>query len=133
MTPLVFEELLNWFGPHLQKNDTKMRKAISPSERLSVCLRYLVTSDAQVMIGASYRMSPTVVGKIINETCEIVWKVLSAKGFIKNPSTEQEWKTIAKEFSRFWNFPNCLGALDGKKQSNAFNCQAMYLQLLEQA
>ena len=42
MTPTLFEELLNWFGPFIQKNDTKMRKAIHPSERLSVCLRYLV-------------------------------------------------------------------------------------------
>ena len=114
MTPTLFEELLNWFGPFLQKKDTKMRKAIHPSERLSVCLRYLVTGDAQVTISASFRMSPTVVGRIISETCEVVWKVLSAKGFIKNPSTELEWKSIAEEFSRFWNFPNCLGALDGK-------------------
>ena len=108
MTPTLFEELLNWFGQFLQKNDKKMRKAIHPSERFSVCLRYLVTGDAQVTISASFRMSPTVVG------CEVVWKVLSTKGFIKNPSTELEWKSIAEEFSRFWNFPNCLGALDGR-------------------
>ena len=114
MTPVVFEELLNWLGPHLQKHDTQMRKAISPSERLSVCLRYLATGNAQVTIATSYRISPTVVGRIINETCEAVWKVLIAKGFIRYPSTEPEWKSIAEDFARIWNFPNCLGALDGK-------------------
>ena len=36
MIPILFEELINWFGPFLQKNDTKMRKAIHPSERLPV-------------------------------------------------------------------------------------------------
>ena len=65
MIPAVFEELLNWMGPHLQKkNDTQMRKAIGPSERLSACLRYLSTGDAQVTIATSYRISLTVAGRI---------------------------------------------------------------------
>jgi hypothetical protein len=30
------------------------------------------------------------------------------------PRTEDEWLTVAKFFSNRWNFPNCVGALDGK-------------------
>lgn len=30
------------------------------------------------------------------------------------PQTEEEWKTIQREYYFRWNFPNCCGALDGK-------------------
>ena len=30
------------------------------------------------------------------------------------PSSEQEWIGIAEEFEHRWQFPNCLGAVDGK-------------------
>ena len=31
------------------------------------------------------------------------------------PESEDEWRTVAREFAEFWNFPNCVGALDGKR------------------
>jgi hypothetical protein len=33
------------------------------------------------------------------------------------PKTEAEWKVIANGFNDQWNFPNCLGAVDGKHVS----------------
>ncbi len=30
------------------------------------------------------------------------------------PTTESEWKAIAKDFADKWHFPHCLGAVDGK-------------------
>ncbi|XP_045119497.1 protein ANTAGONIST OF LIKE HETEROCHROMATIN PROTEIN 1-like isoform X1 [Portunus trituberculatus] len=33
---------------------------------------------------------------------------------MKFPSNEEEWKHIAQDFDTMWDFPNCLGAVDGK-------------------
>lgn len=34
--------------------------------------------------------------------------------YSKVPHTEEEWKQIARDFYDNWQFPNCIGALDGK-------------------
>ena len=62
MSPTKLEELLRWVAPRIIKKSEK-REPIAPEERLCVTLRYLVTGDAQVTIGSSYRISPTSIGK----------------------------------------------------------------------
>ena len=80
-------------------------------------------------------MSAAVVGRIINDTCEVPWNTLIEKGYLKSPSTPEESKSISKDFERFWNFPNCIGAIDGKhvlmqapanSGSAYFNCKKTF-------
>lgn len=49
---------------------------------------------------------------IIKEVCGVIGLVLQPI-FLQNPTTEQ-WKNIAGGFLEQWNFPNCVGAVDGK-------------------
>jgi len=82
--------------------------------RLIITLRYLATGDAQFTISSCYRVSPTTTGRIILETTSVIWQELCKRDYMKAPSTEDEWKIISREFFQFWNFPNCLGCIDGK-------------------
>ena len=49
----------------------------------------------------------------MKEVCEAIWKCFQ-EDYMKMPNLVSEWESIAKEFEQRWNFPNCLGAIDGK-------------------
>ena len=50
--------------------------------------------------------------QIILDVCMVIWDVLTPI-YMSVPS-EDKWKSIADEFYERWNFPNCIGAIDGK-------------------
>ena len=43
----------------------------------------------------------------------MIWDKMSSI-YLKFPETESQWVQIAEEFDELWQFPNCIGALDGK-------------------
>ena len=112
MSPATFEILLRLVAPKIIKSSEK-REAVSPAERLSVTLRYLATGDSHQTIAFSYRLGHSTVNRIIPETCLAIWEALSPV-YVHCPSTTKEWEDVAKEFWEKWNFPLCIGALDGK-------------------
>ena len=59
-------------------------------------------------------MSETCVSRIVKETSQVIWEVLLSKGFIESPKFKKDWRKIANDFETLWNFPNCVGAIDGK-------------------
>ena len=59
-------------------------------------------------------MSPTSIGRIIKETTGAIWDVLLEKGFLQPPQSSKDWESISRGFENRWNFPHCVGALDGK-------------------
>lgn len=62
-------------------------------------------------IAFAFRIGHSTASAIIADTCECLWNVLQNEMFV--PS-EDGWKDIAKEFYTRWNFPHCIGAIDGK-------------------
>ena len=104
-----YEVLLSMVAPRILKSS--QREPIGPSERLCVTLRYITTGDAQTTIAANFR--PTTIGRIIDETCAEICNAL-ADDYISPPKSPQDWKNLADAFEKNWNFPHCIGALDGK-------------------
>ena len=78
-------------------------------------------------ISFSYRIGHATVCHIIDDTCQALWYVLSPE-FLCAPKTSEEWKKISDGFATTWNFPHCVGAIDGKHiaiQAPA-NCGSQY-------
>ena len=65
MSPTKLEELLSWVAPKITKTVTRFRE---PMGQKKDCVWYLTTENAQVIIAACYRISPSIIGRIIKET-----------------------------------------------------------------
>jgi len=63
-------------------------------------------------ISYAFRVGHNTVSKIISETCEEIWKVLKDMVFLK--PNEDNWQKVSDNFTRNWQFPHCIGAIDGK-------------------
>nr|XP_022910486.1 uncharacterized protein LOC111421545 isoform X2 [Onthophagus taurus] len=112
MSSECFDKLLNKVGPHIVKIDTFREDVIGPSQRLALTLRFLASGDSMTSLYYSYRISLISTSNIIRETTRVIWDVLAPDVFVKQ--IEEDWKKVAKGFEEKWNFPHCIGAIDGQ-------------------
>ncbi|XP_030372727.1 putative nuclease HARBI1 isoform X1 [Scaptodrosophila lebanonensis] len=113
MNATTFEHLLGLVGPLITKKDTLMRSAISAKCRLMLTLRYLATGEKFRALQRTFRVPHTTISKLVPEVCAALYRVLK-DDYIKFPSDESEWKQISDGFNTILNFPNCIGAIDGR-------------------
>uniref|UniRef100_A0A182NIQ5 DDE Tnp4 domain-containing protein n=1 Tax=Anopheles dirus TaxID=7168 RepID=A0A182NIQ5_9DIPT len=81
-----FAYLLQLVTPRIRRQDTYMRNAIIPKDKLIITLRFLSSGDSYKSLEYAYRL----------------------------PSTQEEWLRVEEEFSGKWKFPHAIGAIDGK-------------------
>ena len=74
--------------------------------------RYLATGDGMTTIAYNFRIGVSTARQLILDVCTAIWDAL-ASIHLPVPS-KAEWHSIAKDFYVRWNFPNCIGAIDGK-------------------
>lgn len=88
MSPDRFKHLLSLVKEYLVKDSTK-REVITPAERLAITLRYLATGDSQQSQSFNFRVGRSTVGKILKETCHVLWTKLSTD-YVRMPSTAEQ-------------------------------------------
>lgn len=111
MNANIFEDLFSIVGPGIEKQ-LCVREPISARTRLEICLRYLASGDSMKSVGYAFRVAPNTVSHIVHEVCFEIWNKL--KDIVLSLPSKDEWIKIAKDFEKMWNFPHCLGAIDGK-------------------
>ncbi|CAK1592280.1 unnamed protein product [Parnassius mnemosyne] len=112
MSVSSFDVLLCLLKPHITGIDTNMRPCISPEEKLFITLRYLGSGCKFVDLHYSYILGISTIAEIIREVCHFIWVVL--KDMCLPQPRKENWLKIAKDFHLRANFPNCIGAVDGK-------------------
>ncbi|TDH01504.1 hypothetical protein EPR50_G00181260 [Perca flavescens] len=111
--PAQFHMLEELVTPNIQRCSTNNRDCVSVGERLTVTLRFLATGESFKTLSFLFRMGVSTIRQIVPETCHAIYQVLREK-YLKCPDTAHDWQQVSSGFMSQWNFPNCLGALDGK-------------------
>jgi len=65
-----------------------------------------------VALQYEFFLGRSTIGNIVRETCQILWNTLQPEE-MPEPNPDQ-WLEIANKFYLKTNFPNCVGAVDGK-------------------
>lgn len=76
MNPDEFDFILERVRPFIEKADTRLRKAISAAERLTVTLRYLATGDSMHSLSFLFKISVPAISMIIHQGCDAIYKTL---------------------------------------------------------
>ena len=113
MSPDRYEHLLSIVGPKLQRQKTHLREPISPSERLTLTLRYLASGESQQSLSFSFRISRTAISNILADTCEKIWDSLCDIS-VQPPRSEVDWLNISDGFLENWDMVHRIDAIDGK-------------------
>ena len=87
---------------------------ISVDERLAITLRFLSNVEKFQSLEYLFRITRQQISTIVKETCDATYSTLGQE-YLKTPKTEAEWERIALQFEERWNFPNGIGAVDGKR------------------
>ena len=73
MEPRMYNEILTSIKPLIQKQNTNMRNAIAPEEKLSLTLRFLASGASYRDLAFSFRVSPSTTSQIVPEVCSALY------------------------------------------------------------
>ena len=109
-----FQRILSYIEEDItRKQVLGGNKVIPPKERLALTIRFLATGETYKSLSYQFRISTRAISYTIKEVCKAIVENMR-NIYLKVPSSNEEWRIIAEKFERRWQFPNCIGAIDGK-------------------
>jgi len=111
LTPPLMEELIEILRPALERR-TKRGGALQVDFIVAVSVYYLAHGSSYSTISSIFLLPKSTVGVIIREFCTAVLQEMST--FVQLPTKDTEWRQVAQGFQETWNFPHCIGSIDGK-------------------
>ena len=113
--------------PKITKKTTRFRLPISPEEKLAITLRFLATGETYKSLMYQYRVSEVSISRFVPEVCQVIIESFMEE-YMSLPDSKEKWLSVAKKFEEKWQFPNCVGSIDGKHVPliNPFNSGSTY-------
>ncbi|XP_030751389.1 protein ANTAGONIST OF LIKE HETEROCHROMATIN PROTEIN 1-like [Sitophilus oryzae] len=112
----AWNEIAKYIGTPIDIVKLKINSLLSSFRREGKELKkengYLAAGSSMKSLSYNYRLGLSTVSNIIKSTCSALW-ISFNKEYLPIPDKEK-WLKIATDFEMKWNFPNCLGAIDGK-------------------
>ena len=86
--------------------------AQSGQTAINLNFSFLATGDSYNTLATRFRVGMSTIQKVVNATCAAIWDELQ-EGYMPVPDINH-WRCSEQGFCTKWNFPNCIGAIDGK-------------------
>ncbi len=113
MPPELYDEVLLRIEHRLTKQYTFFREPLEPGLKLAITLRHLASGAKYSDMKFAWRVPHNTISIIVREVCQAIINEYSEE-MLTTPYSPRMWLPVAQRFYQRWNFPHCLGALDGK-------------------
>jgi DDE superfamily endonuclease len=107
----VFQKLCVDLQPLLEGQVTQMRDPIPVKKKIHVGLFHMGSAAELRVIAQLFGIGLSTVHSIHHSFTEAI--IYKYRQIVKFPTTDQEFQRTASEFATLWDYPFCIGALDG--------------------
>ena len=90
-----------------------MRLPLEPGLKVALTLRHLASRAKYRDMQYAWRVPANTICVVVREVCQAIVDEYLAE-LLTCPQTEDGWRELADDWYRRWNFPNVIGAIDGK-------------------
>lgn len=108
----TFKMLVCSIGPLMEKEDTPFGTTINTEKRIAIGIYFLKSGASYDVVGETFGVGAATVCNIVSDFCDAMIRI-HLFNQIKFPETEPEQQATADTFQNIWQFPGCVGAIDG--------------------